>query len=112
MPSAPQQGCHLSVMQVDPTLSRSVLVSTKFDTRIPQFATGADAHAFMHPAAAQLMNARMLGGQPFFTSVPSGRVGSAKDSVFLRCGSALCVQQHAHANPHRVPCLLQHLLGS
>lgn len=71
--------------QVDPTLSRSVLVSTKFDTRIPQFATGNDADAFLHPADAQLMGASMLGGTPFFTSVPSGRVGAAKDSVFARC---------------------------
>ena len=77
-------------MQVDPTLSRSVLVSTKFDTRIPQFATGPDADAFMHPAAKQLMNAQMLGGSPFFTSVPSGRVGGTKESVFSGC-APFCV---------------------
>jgi hypothetical protein len=76
---------NMLVLQVDPTLSRSVVVSTKFDTRIPQFATGLDADAFIHPAAAQLMNAKMLGGGPFFTSVPSGRVGNSKDSVFQRC---------------------------
>ena len=72
------------MMQVDPALERSVVVSTKFDTRIPQFATGNDADAFLHPAAAQLMTAKMLGGGPFFTSVPSGRVGSAQDDVFHR----------------------------
>ena len=71
--------------QVDPTLSRTVLVSTKFDTRIPQFATAADADAFLHPTKTQLSSGvAMLGGAPFFTSVPSGRVGSAKDSTFYR----------------------------
>eukprot|EP00892_Ulva_mutabilis_P001680 jgi/Ulvmu1/11512/UM078_0001.1 len=70
------------VMSVDPTLARTVVVSTKFDTRIPQFATAADADAFLHPSSAQLGGAQMLGTSPFFTSVPSGRVGSAKDSVF------------------------------
>lgn len=72
-------------VQVDPTLSRTVLVSTKFDTRIPQFATAADAHAFLHPTKTQLSGGTaMLGGAPFFTSVPSGRVGAAKDSTFNR----------------------------
>jgi hypothetical protein len=75
--------------QVDPTLQRSVVVSTKFDTRIPQFATAADAAAFLHPAAAQLAAARMLGGGPFFTSVPSGRVGAAHDAVFTTCVARL-----------------------
>jgi hypothetical protein len=71
-------------MQVDPTLSRTVMVSTKFDTRIPQFAIAADAEAFLHPSAALLMDASMLGKAPFFTSVPSGRVGNAKDAIFRR----------------------------
>lgn len=74
-----------------------MVVSTKFDTRIPQFATGNDADAFLHPAAAQLANASMLGGSPFFTSVPSGRVGSAKDSVFATCAPPAC--SHATASP-------------
>jgi hypothetical protein len=77
-------------LQVDPTLSRTVLVSTKFDTRIPQFATAADADAFLHPSAAQLAGgSSMLGGAPFFTSVPSGRVGASKDSTFRRCAHML-----------------------
>lgn len=71
-------------VQVDPTLSRTVMVSTKFDTRIPQFAIAADAEAFLHPSAALLMDATMLGKAPFFTSVPSGRVGNAKDAIFRR----------------------------
>ena len=52
--------------KVDPSLARTVLVSTKLDTRIPQFATPADVE--MHLAAAAVAGeARMLGGAPFFT---------------------------------------------
>jgi len=68
------------VMQVDPNLTRTVLVSTKFDTRIPQFARGSDVEMFLKPA--NLGCDSMLGGGPFFTSVPSGRVGTGKDAVF------------------------------
>lgn len=71
--------------QVDPTLARTVLVSTKFDTRIPQFSAAADVEAFLHPGKAQLAQANMLGGAPFFTSVPSGRVGTGPDTVFRTC---------------------------
>lgn len=67
--------------QVDPSLSRTVVVSTKFDTRIPQFARGADVDCFINPSSRQL-EGTMLGGYPFFTSVPSGRVGTGRDSVF------------------------------
>ncbi|GBF91812.1 dynamin ARC5 [Raphidocelis subcapitata] len=70
-----------TVMQVDPALSRTVLVSTKLDTRIPQFAAPADVET--HLAATGLGGeSAMLGGAPFFTSVPSGRVGAARDAVF------------------------------
>ncbi|KAG2433018.1 hypothetical protein HXX76_008745 [Chlamydomonas incerta] len=68
------------VMQVDPNLVRTVLVSTKFDTRIPQFARAADCEMFLRPSALDGMG--MLGDGPFFTSVPSGRVGSGADCVF------------------------------
>ncbi|PNW77356.1 hypothetical protein CHLRE_10g433050v5 [Chlamydomonas reinhardtii] len=68
------------VMQVDPNLVRTVLVSTKFDTRIPQFARAADCEMFLRPSALDSMG--MLGDGPFFTSVPSGRVGSGADCVF------------------------------
>ncbi|PNH09185.1 Dynamin-like protein ARC5 [Tetrabaena socialis] len=68
------------VMQVDPNLARTVLVSTKFDTRLPQFARAADCEMFLRPAT--LEGCTMLGDAPFFTSVPSGRVGSAADCVF------------------------------
>ncbi|KAG1658978.1 hypothetical protein FOA52_008300 [Chlamydomonas sp. UWO 241] len=74
------------VMQADPTLSRTVLVSTKFDTKLPQFARGADVEMFLHPAGALGLGDRpsagMLADGPFFTSVPSGRIGSDKDSRF------------------------------
>lgn len=57
--------CLYAVLQVDPTLSRTVLVSTKLDTRIPQFSTPSDVEAFLH--APGLTNLTMLGGTPFFT---------------------------------------------
>jgi hypothetical protein len=56
--------------QVDPLLSRTVCVSTKFDTKIPQFARGADAEMFLKPP--QLGSMAMLGGTPFFTWVRGG----------------------------------------
>lgn len=52
--------------QTDPTLSRTVVVSTKLDTRIPQFARGQDVELFLHPPGRQL-EPSMLGGSPFFT---------------------------------------------
>eukprot|EP00877_Chromochloris_zofingiensis_P009448 jgi/Chrzof1/4757/Cz14g25040.t1 len=69
------------VMQVDPNLSRTVLVSTKLDTRIPQFATASDVQLFFK-APGLTMDTQMLGGAPFYTSVPSGRVGAGHDAVF------------------------------
>ena len=69
------------VMGIDPHLARTVVVSTKLDTRLPQFARGHDVELFLRPPARALEQG-MLGGAPFFTSVPSGRVGAAKDAVF------------------------------
>ncbi|KAF9609755.1 hypothetical protein IFM89_018203 [Coptis chinensis] len=69
------------VMQIDPELSRSVIVSTKLDTKIPQFARSSDVEVFLRPPACRL-DGCMLGDSPFFTSVPSGRVGSGRESVF------------------------------
>jgi GTPase SAR1 family protein len=71
-----------AVMECDPELRRTVVVSTKFDTRIPQFARAADVEMFMHPPRHLLDSPAMLGGGPFFTSVPSGRVGLTRDSMF------------------------------
>jgi hypothetical protein len=69
------------VLQVDPELSRTVIVSTKLDTRIPQFASRADVELFLRPPQ-RLLDRNILSGAPFFTSVPSGRVGSNRDSVY------------------------------
>ncbi|XP_058089821.1 dynamin-like protein ARC5 [Magnolia sinica] len=69
------------VMQIDPELSRTVVVSTKLDTKIPQFARSSDVEVFLRPPACTL-DGCILGDSPFFTSVPSGRVGSGHDSVY------------------------------
>ncbi|XP_073273191.1 dynamin-like protein ARC5 isoform X1 [Primulina huaijiensis] len=69
------------VMQTDPELSRTVVVSTKLDTKIPQFARASDVEVFLSPPACTL-DGFMLGDSPFFTSVPSGRVGSGHESVY------------------------------
>ena len=60
-----------SPLQTDPTLARTVMVSTKLDTRIPQFARGQDVELFLHPPGRQL-EPSMLGGSPFFTCAPVG----------------------------------------
>lgn len=53
-------------VQADPGLSRTVMVSTKLDTRIPQFARGQDVELFLHPPG-RLLEPGMLGGSPFYT---------------------------------------------
>ena len=69
------------VMAVDPSLRRTVVVSTKLDTRIPQFARPHDVEMFLRPPT-RLLEPTMLGGSPFFSSVPSGRVGNSRDAIF------------------------------
>lgn len=69
------------VMQIDPELARTVVVSTKLDTKIPQFARSSDVEVFLRPPACTL-DSCLLGDSPFFTSVPSGRVGSGHESVY------------------------------
>ena len=69
------------VLDCDPELRRTVVVSTKFDTRIPQFSRASDVELFMKPPA-KLLEPTLLGGGPFFTSVPSGRVGGGRDCLF------------------------------
>lgn len=66
---------------MDPDLARTVVVSTKLDTRIPQFARAADVEMFLRPPP-RLVDGNLLGETPFFTSVPSGRVGSTRDAVY------------------------------
>ncbi len=58
-------GC-IDLMQTDPHLSRTVVVSTKLDTRLPQFARGSDVEMFLRPPG-RLLEPGMLGGCPFFT---------------------------------------------
>ena len=55
-----------ALVQVDPHLSRTVVVSTKLDTRLPQFARGHDVELFLRPSG-RLLEPGMLGGCPFFT---------------------------------------------
>jgi hypothetical protein len=58
-----------------------VLVSTKLDTKIPQFARASDVEVFLRPPAS-VLDGCLLGDSPFFTSVPSGRVGSGHEAIF------------------------------
>lgn len=71
----------VNCLQIDPELSRTVIVSTKLDTKIPQFARASDVEVFLSPPASTL-HGLMLGDSPFFTSVPSGRVGPGHESVY------------------------------
>lgn len=68
-------------MQVDPDLSRTVLVNTKLDAKLPQFALGGDLEQFL--LARPVLNAHpeLLGG-PFYTAVPAGRVGHTREHAF------------------------------
>ena len=61
-----QEGELGALVQVDPHLSRTVVVSTKLDTRLPQFARGHDVELFLRPSG-RLLEPGMLGGCPFFT---------------------------------------------
>lgn len=66
------------VMQADPTLSRTVLVTTKLDTKLSQFSEGKDVENFLKAPLIGNLFPHIYGG-PFFTSVPTGRVGTDKD---------------------------------
>ena len=62
------------VQKADPDLSRTVIVNTKFDTKLPQFGSPSDVEDFIRAGILDRISPHKLGG-PFFTSVPSGRVG-------------------------------------
>ena len=64
-------------MQMDPELSRTVIVSMKLDVNIARFARALDVEVFLSPPACTLDDF-MLGYSPFFTSVLLGRVGSGR----------------------------------
>jgi hypothetical protein len=66
------------VTRVDPELQRTVLVTTKLDTKIPQFSDPDDLDDFFRAGPVKRMFPHIMGG-PFFTSVPAGRVGNGKD---------------------------------
>jgi GTPase SAR1 family protein len=66
------------VQKADPDLSRTVIVNTKFDTKVPQFGNPADVEDFLRAPVLDSVCPNKLGG-PFFTSVPSGRVGRMSD---------------------------------
>ncbi|KAL5060160.1 hypothetical protein RYX36_031764 [Vicia faba] len=68
-------------MQIGPELSRNVVVQTKLDTRIPQFARPSDVEVFLLPPTSTL-DGCILGDLPFFTSVLSGRVGSGSHCLY------------------------------
>lgn len=61
------------VQKADPDLSRTIIVNTKFDTKIPQFGTPSDVNDFIQAKILDRICPNKLGG-PFYTSVPSGRV--------------------------------------
>lgn len=62
------------VQKADPDLSRTVIVNTKLDTKIPQFGSAADLMDYLRAEIVDRISPHKLGG-PFFSSVPSGRVG-------------------------------------
>ena len=66
------------VQKADPDLSRTVIINTKLDTKIPQFGTPADVGDFLRAEVIDQLSPQKLGG-PFFSSVPSGRVGRPDD---------------------------------
>ena len=66
------------VMQADPTLSRTVLVTTKLDTKLSQFSEGNDVEKFIKAPLIEKLYPHLYGG-PFYTSVPTGRVGYDKE---------------------------------
>ena len=60
----------LRALQADPELSRTLMVATKLDRRIGSWNTAADAESFLNPPADVFGCGTLLGGSPFFTSVP------------------------------------------
>jgi len=62
------------VQKADPDLSRTVIVNTKLDTKVPQFGSSADLMDYLRAQIVDKISPHKLGGA-FFSSVPSGRVG-------------------------------------
>lgn len=66
------------VQKADPDLSRTVIVNTKLDTKLPQFGAPNDVADFITADIMERLSPHKLGG-PFYTSVPSGRVRRVND---------------------------------
>ena len=77
-PSPHPLPCHLLLPQVvarvDSSLGRTVVVSTKLDTKFAQFGAADELRTFLDALPLHRHHPRLLGG-PYFTSVPAGRVG-------------------------------------
>ncbi|KAG5015035.1 hypothetical protein JHK82_020726 [Glycine max] len=102
------------VMQVDPELARTVIVSTKLDTRIPQFARPSDVEVFLSPPPSTL-DGCILGDSPFFTSVPSGRAVCFREiedvaSLEEKLGRALSKQERSRIGVSKLRLFLEELL--
>ena len=85
------------VARVDADLLRTVVVSTKLDTKFAQFGSPSELAQFLDAAPLHQRHAELLGG-PFFTSVPAGRVGGSSAHRFRSHGgfqSALQQQEAA-----------------
>ena len=65
----------------DPNLSRTVLVSTKLDTKLGQFTEAEDIDDFVAGPILRKLHPHLSGG-PFHTSVPCGRVGPKSTDAF------------------------------
>lgn len=79
------------IAAVDPSFTRTVLVSTKLDTKFSQLTSASELRRFLAASPLREAHPCLLGG-PFFTSVPVGRVGGsgfASDSEYQRALSQL-----------------------
>uniref|UniRef100_A0A803MD45 Dynamin-type G domain-containing protein n=1 Tax=Chenopodium quinoa TaxID=63459 RepID=A0A803MD45_CHEQI len=99
---------------VDSELSRTVIVSTKLDTKIPQFARASDVEVFLSPPACTL-DGFILGDSPFFTSVPSGRAISLREVEDISCleeklGRTLSKQERSRIGISSLRLFLEELL--
>ncbi|KAF3781643.1 Dynamin-like protein, partial [Nymphaea thermarum] len=102
------------VMQIDPELSRTVVVSTKLDTKILQFARSSDVEGFLKPPARTL-DGSIFGGSPFFTSVPYGRAVSLREiqdiaSLEEKLGRSLSKDERSRIGVSSLRLFLEELL--
>lgn len=81
------------VVTVDPDFSRTVVVSTKLDTKFTQLSTASELRNFLAAADLHATHPKMLGG-PFFTSVPIGRVGGSSLHGFSSDGEYQVALSH------------------